>query len=151
MGMGFDFRCKKCGKRYSIFLGVGMLYPSVVSELMQEIREGKHGKKRQQLCLEHPNAMVDAENVIYICDTCGCWRELQNLTLYAPNDENYTSDDDGYLLDDFLERYHVLLEHKIRCGKCRKPMREATEEEIRHLSCPKCGTENESTGEICWD
>ena len=109
-----------------------MFYFSAVSELMQEIQEGKHGKKRQQLCLEHPDATVNATRIIYICDTCGCWRELQNLTLYVPNGE-------------------VLMEHKISCGKCRKPMREATEKEIRHLRCPKCGTENESAGEIFWD
>ena len=38
-----------------------------------------------------------------------------------------------------------------KCKKCRKRMHKATDEELQTLPCPKCGTENATSGLLMWD
>ena len=45
MGMGYSYKCKKCGHEYSVFLGVGMMYPQVYRQKLDEIAEGAYGKE----------------------------------------------------------------------------------------------------------
>ena len=38
-----------------------------------------------------------------------------------------------------------------KCKKCGKRMHKANDEEMKNLSCPKCGTENTTSGLVMWD
>lgn len=150
MGMGLEYKCRSCGKRYQIYPGMGMLYPHVYQELLLEIKDGKHGKERQRVCLETPQVAINAQNVVFLCKECGKWRAGKDLTLYAPDDLK-NQEDENHIPYDISKGYHVVLEYVKKCGKCREPMKIATDEEMQHLSCPKCGEPNEPRGYIMWD
>lgn len=43
MGIGYSYKCKKCGHKYSVFPGVGMMYPRVYRKKLDQIAEGAYG------------------------------------------------------------------------------------------------------------
>ena len=73
MGMGYSYKCKKCGHEYSVFLGVGMMYPQVYRQKLDEIAEGAYGKEWMILFHKTPYAAINAEKIIYICSSCSRW------------------------------------------------------------------------------
>ena len=52
----------------------------------QTIYKGEYGKEWQRLCREIQYAAVDAEQDLFLCESCGNWKVSVNLSLYAPND-----------------------------------------------------------------
>ena len=70
MGMGYSYICKKCGHKYSVFPGVGMMYPHVYRQKLAEIAEGAYGTERKNLVEKTSYAAIDAEEIIYICRSC---------------------------------------------------------------------------------
>ncbi len=163
MGFGYDYRCKKCGHRYSVFLGIGMLYPKVYEDTVKEIREGRYGDEWKTLFEQTPYAAINPAKVLYVC-TCGRWETGVDLTLYAPNDPDAvaekkygekTAKEWGYLpyADgwDLQEHFHVLRRWDRRCEACGGRMRRADRQEAKSLPCPKCGEPNASEDVIMWD
>ena len=164
MGQGYDYKCKKCKHEYSVYPGIGMRYPNAFRELLQKIEDGGYGEEWKQLLKDTPYAAANAERIVYICKKCGQWEIGQDITLYAPNNpktipgKQYgtkTVKDWGYVPYvmgwELKEEYHVLKRHYHKCNKCGQRMHKASEEEMQHLTCPKCGTENEVEGLIMWD
>ena len=45
MGEGKEYYCKRCNEEYSVFLGIGMMFPQVFRRIQQKVRSGKYGKK----------------------------------------------------------------------------------------------------------
>lgn len=66
MGMGYSYICKKCGHKYSVFPGVGMMYPHVYRQKLAEIAEGAYGTERKNLVEKTSYAAIDAEEIIYL-------------------------------------------------------------------------------------
>ena len=164
MGRGYGYKCKECKHRYSAFPGIGKAYPEAYRELIQKIEDGGYGEEWQRLLKDTPYVAVNAENVIYSCKECGQWEMGQDITLYAPNhpkailSKQYgikTVEEWGYVPFvmnwELREEYHVLKRHYHKCSKCGKRMHKASENEVKHLPCPKCGTENEVRDYIIWD
>lgn len=164
MGQGYRFVCKKCDCLYFASYGIGMMYPQAYRKLLEEIENGKYGKEWQQLLKDNPYAAVNAEIIVYICKECGHWETGQDITLYAPNNPDSipkkqygikTIEEWGYVpyvtASDLKEEYHVLKHYYHKCSKCGKRMHKASDDEIQHLPCPKCGTENEAEGGLLWD
>ena len=164
MGQGYGFKCKNCRHEYSIRLGIGMMYPEVCRNLLQNLEQGKYGKEWQQLSKNTPYAAVDVKSVIYICNDCSRWEMGKDITLYAPNDpaaishKQYgikTVEEWGYVPYvtgiELKRDYHILKRYYHKCGNCGKRMHKASKDEMVHLPCPKCDEINEPNSFIMWD
>jgi DNA-directed RNA polymerase subunit RPC12/RpoP len=44
MGMGYEYKCSKCGKEYYVSLGVGFLQPNICKEELKKIKNGEYGE-----------------------------------------------------------------------------------------------------------
>jgi predicted RNA-binding Zn-ribbon protein involved in translation (DUF1610 family) len=164
MGTGYIFKCKNCRKKYSVFLGIGSLFPKVYRETLKDIDEGKYGEEWQRLYRETPYAAVDAESELFICDKCGNWNVSKNLSLYAPNEpqrikeKQYGSKNEdklGYvpyvMRFDLEQEYHLLKDYAHLCSKCGTVMKRADDVPFV-LPCPKCGADNEMEPSlVMWD
>ena len=170
MGYGVGVKCKCQNKE--LMLGVGMMYPSVYKETMDDIRSGKYGVEMRDLVKSGRYITVDAERYMYHCDKCGWVEDFTALDLYEPRDVEkvkkrvanrwsagdkeinqtveelgelpyFTSDDDEYVL---------LKEYKHACPRCGNVMKRIGEEELFRKTCPTCGEKYKEGGDIImWD
>lgn len=163
MGYGYYYKCRKCRHKYEVHLGAGMMFPRVYRRLLQDIAEGKYGEEWKALVRETPYAAVDADKVVYIC-SCGYWEMGEDITLFVPNEPESipgrqfgvkTVAELGYVPyvapQELREEYHILKRYYHQCSKCGKRMRKASDGELLHLSCPVCGADNKSKGNLDWD
>ncbi len=164
MGEGHGYKCKKCHNKYSVYLGVGMNYPEVYRQKLEEIAGGAYGTERKDLIKKTKYATIDAGQVLYVCSSCGNWEVGTDVTLYAPNEPKKilkiqygekTVEELGYVPYvtnwDLQENYHVLKRYYHKCKKCGKRMHKASEQEELNLPCPKCGEPNTAQTTIMWD
>lgn len=144
--------------------GIGMMYPKVYQEAVEDIKNGKYGPEWQEIMNSEEFIAVNAEREIYICSECKRWETDLNLALYRPKDaeairtKQYgikTVEEWGYV--PYVMGYHLKTEYSLvkvyvhKCKKCGKRMHKATNEELKNLPCPKCGTENATSGMLMWD
>jgi len=165
MGSGFEFKCSKCGKEYSIHTGVGFLYLRVYEETLKDVKEGKYGEEWKTLALSEEYVAVDAEDYLYVCKKCGHWKVEPGLSLYAPKNvaelkkREYgikTVEEWGavpYVMScDFGDDYQILKRRIHKCDMCGGVMHKATESEECNLPCPYCGgAPEEDHNIILWD
>lgn len=52
---------------------------------------------------------------------------------------------------DLKEEYSLIKVYVHKCKKCGKRMHTANDEDIKNLPCPKCGTEDTTSGLLMWD
>lgn len=135
MGRGLAYKCSKCGKEYSAFIGMGYMFPTEYCEVFHDMKNGKYGPDMQE-AIEQPGVNVDAVKHLYICKKCNNWTVDYGLSLYDANKDNK-----------IIKRYV----HK--CEKCGGVMHRASSAEKNSLPCPKCGgaPENGEAKIICWD
>ncbi|MBO4531998.1 MAG: hypothetical protein J5767_15315 [Paludibacteraceae bacterium] len=151
MGIGYTYKCKRCGRKYSVTVGMPYLYPQAYRELRQQIWEYRQGLQPARAFRLMPRAAVKAERIVLYCENEGHWLAGYDCTLYLPNDAESIPKDEVPFPDDLEKDYHVAWEYKHRCGICRKYMHTATDEELQHLQCPGCKMENEAIGTFNWD
>ena len=102
--------------------------------------------------------------MVYICDGCGTWEHGTDVSLYAPNDPDSipqkqfgikTVEEWGYvpyvMCWDLEKEYHLVKRQYHCCNKCGKRMHKASSAELKTLSCPKCGSDNQAEGALKWD
>jgi len=151
MGSGHSFKCKSCGEKGEVFLGVGMLYPDYCKQAKNAAIRGEFGKKLQRAVLQYPNGLMDCDAIIYACG-CGGWKSAPRMDYFivrnCPDafdpEHNYSSAEElgGELV---YQSRHL-------CPKCRKKMQPFSGKDITSLSCPKSGGELEfMLGAIMWD
>ena len=164
MGTGYQYKCKKCGYEYGVFPGSGMGYPMVYRETIADIAGGKYGPELREAYNNTPYAAVDAGKAVFFCDGCNAWEVGIDLTLYAPNNPGKlagkrfgikTVAEWGYvpyvMPCDLEKDYHVVKPYEYPCTVCGKRMRKATEEELKNLPCPECGSANRAETALLWD
>ena len=165
MGKGYCFTCKKCGCEYQVFSGVGFLFPDFYRDEIVKIANGEFGSELEEAYEKTRWAVINADHVVYVCNSCKHWSLEIDHTLYAPNDpekiakKKYgekTVEGWGYVpyvfSSELKEDYHVIRRHYQKCEYCRRRMHKATKEETRFLPCPECGEINEEGGSaIYWD
>ncbi|MCH5193898.1 MAG: hypothetical protein J1F11_08060 [Oscillospiraceae bacterium] len=167
MGKGLSFVCKNCGHKYDIHLGSGFFFTEVYESSIKKIKAGKYGKEWKELIKSQAYIAVDAEDYLYICNSCGNWKVLQNLSLYAPKKPEeiaykkygeQTVEQLGYvpyvMRHQLKSDYQLLKSYPHNCPKCKKIMSEYSDNDLDHittLQCPKCKTENEVSGLFFWD
>ena len=154
MGVGYGFKCKKCGYYYDVHLGVGMMFPRVYDSCINDIKAGKYGKEWRKIALSQEYIAVDASKYLYICKSCNHWKVSYSLSLYKPKDidsiqnKQYTS----YVTPSMLEYEYTFIKSYIhKCDKCSKRMCRYDINSQSSLVCPKCGTDNEVSELIRWD
>ena len=152
MGKGYDFKCKKCKKEYSVFLGIGSLMPLDFDEIVSKIKNGIYGDEYKLIFNSTKYAVPDIEKELYICKSCGQWAVEENMNLYAPNHpEGVLRENTKCVMQsDLKEDYHLVKRWVHNC-KCGKRMHKASKEEMENLACPYCGTVNTVTGLVMWD
>lgn len=152
MGKGFTYTCKKCYHKYSVMLGIGMMFPTVYAEETQKISDGMYGDEWRDLYNKIPYAAIDASKTLYICDNCKRWEEGTDITLYQPKDPDADWGIVPYVMKMDLEKdYRVLKRYYHHCNICKKRMHKATSEELMDLYCPKCGEKNLAQDLLMWD
>ena len=169
MGYGITVHCKCRDK--DLMLGVGLGYPMVYAETMDDIRSGKYGEEMKGLVNSGEYIAVDAEYYMYFCEGCGAVESFQALNLYEPKDaekvgkrvtnrwsagdakNTMTVEEMGGLpyFNSNDEDYKLLKEYKHVCPECGKVMKKIDEEELAKKTCPKCGEKYEAFESILWD
>ena len=148
MGHGYNVKCKKCGFHQNIFLGVGFSAPMIGQEILEQIKQGKYGKRFMEDAAAIKNPVVWHEQELYFCEHCGNWKVDTAVNLCAPVDED--AEPDFFVSGaDIGDTYNVARSKTHRCGKCSHIMRPVTNGD--KIACPDCGEELERGGMIMWD
>lgn len=166
MGCGREYKCKECGKRYSVALGGGFSYPKVYERTINEISDGEYGPELKAVFESTPYAAINAGKVLFYCSKCKSWETGQDLSIYAPNNvEQLMAKEFGaktveewgglpYAMKHLLEEdFHLLKEDVHYCKNCGAVMDKIDDvKDFSVLPCPKCGTENEpGKALLMWD
>lgn len=134
MGTGLVYVCRHCGREFQAYLGVGMMYPQVRQQAMNDARSGELGEKAKRFFAEHPDATINAQNVIAQCEDCGNYEMVMDMTMHAAKDGQ-----------DLQEPY----DH--RCKQCGGSMHILAAETPGKLTCPDCGDDMVVKDFIMWD
>lgn len=164
MGFGYEYKCEKCGREYSVVLGGGMLYPEDYKLFTDEIRQGKYGDKLKDLFLSTKYAAVNADRFLYYCENCGHWEVKQDLTIYAPKDPEKIAKKQYGIKNveewgevpymsafDLKEDYRVLKRHYEKCSVCGNRMKKLSDCDDIVIKCPECGAPGIPVGAFLWD
>lgn len=166
MGSGFNYKCSKCGKEYSGFLGIGMLFPRDYEKTLKEAKKGKYGPEWKSLISKEDMVAIDAENRVYSCSKCNSWKVEKGLSIYRPLTEKALQDvERGYVIIGqdsglpylepvkFSDSFQLIKHYIHKCDKCGSRMHKASNKEIDNLPCPYCGGERDKTVDslIMWD
>ena len=152
MGRGFNCSCNKCGYSFSANLGVGFLYPDVVSDTKAAMIAGEYGSQGKEFFDKYPNGSVDCDAVIAKCNKCKEYIPVLRLSLYKPKDhikfdENRLWDTETYF--DFVEEYRHTCE---KCGEKLEIIEDIEDKLINgEVSCLKCGGVMSMNDIIFWD
>jgi len=156
--------CPKCGFRFTIYKGVGMMFPSVYMDTVEKAKKGELGQEIQDFFKQFPNGAINAEGATLCCNTCGNIARGKNLTMYIPK-EGYSpcrprgawsvcapQEDYFYVLKSDLDRnYTEYAKYPHKCAKCGGDMHIADDKEEDTLKCPHCKVQMEDDGLIMWD
>ena len=169
MGDGKRYKCKKCGEEYWVNLGIGMMFPHVFSETIEDIKAGKYGEEWKNLINSGEYIVPDAESYLFYCKACGTWEVTEDLSLYQPKDleaikkkefGEKTVEEWGEIpyatMADFKEEYNLVKKRVHYCPKCKEEMTRygnlyKARGILNKLPCPNCSTENKPESMILWD
>ena len=168
MGTSIPYTCGACGAVRDPFVGIGMAFPTVYRETMDEIRQGKHGEEWRSLVESGELIAVDAEDKLFVCSACGAWEAAPDLSLYEPVDvEKLLTKQYGIKTVaewgevpfvtswELEEDFKLLRRREHRCPDCGGEMQPFVGEieDAPKVKCPKCGGEM-TAGDgpmILWD
>ena len=151
MGWGEDFRCKKCGRIQTVFLGYGCRYPEMYQIADSMIRTGKCGKEWKELYESIPGAATNAAKPLHVCTNpdCRAFHTKLDLSIYRPIDPNTSkihkepyspecpATDVEYVAPYELKKAYVLVKtYSHKCPDCGSPMRHYKEGD--KLKCTGC-------------
>ena len=181
MGTGKIFICDKCGHEVHASWGAGFLFPQVYIDTIRQIKEGKHGPLIKSFIEEHPDGAVNAETTLARCDECGHYENVQDLTMYIPQNgykrvvdpERIWSTSAYFKGADYIARYELedhYIEYKKyphKCKCCNGNMSiipltsysadstgrdvDEIDSEIKEIECPVCGEKMIVMSFINWD
>ena len=151
MGSGKVFKCNACGEGFNAMTGIGMLFPTIYKETVQEIRSGKYGEDWKQFFEEHPDGVVNCENELLICEECGVPKCDMNLSLYLP--KKGAKDLPEHPFGDDFKKFTLSEKYEHKCDKCGGVCNVVNSSRIKRVTCPECGgvMEEDKGGFILWD
>jgi hypothetical protein len=154
MGNGYVINCQKCNYKFEAMLGVGMLFPVVYKETVNDISIGIYGDDYKMIFEEHKNAAVNCEDEVAICNKCGKLQTIRNMSLYLPKDDGIEPAD--YIMpEDLKSDYNKVrdFEHNCSCGGALRIIKFPDELFDGKINCPECGAklEFDPLNMIFWD
>ena len=162
MGDGYMYHCEKCGKSYSVFPGMGMLYPQVCEDVLSAVRAGEYGQKLKEAAESERYVGVAAENKVYRCECCGNWEVLPDASVFglADKEKGQKIRFGGKTIAEWGEipyvdgkkDYRLIEEYVPTCEKCGGDMHAKKLTKRLRLACHDCGTPlTQDPDAICWD
>ena len=177
MGSGFTLKCRKCGYEVSGNLGVGFLFPKVHLETMEAARAGEYGETIRQFLEDHPDGVLNTENVFLQCTGCGELAFGQDLSMYVRNKDVKRKEHGRWSVaipfegSDYVSPMELDRENTYEfvawgnvCAKCGKPMKPISEDNLlckknsygeigeqTVLDCPKCREPLFIAERLMWD
>ena len=166
MGQGISLLCA-CGKKENITLGIGMMYPEICEETVDDIVNGVYGNEWKTLYESKKYIVIDGEKYLFYCEKCGCWEVSLGLDLYEPNNIEEVRkiyygkkmvEESRYVL--YMgewkreQYYHLLKEYSHLCPKCKNIMIKTNDFEksiFDNLVCTHCGKTMQRHGILMWD
>ena len=151
MGSGKVFKCNACGEEFSAKTGIGMLFPSIYEETVQDIRSGEYGEDWKKFFEEHPDGVVNCERELLICEECGVPKCEKNLSLYLP--KKGAKDLPKHPFGDDFKKFNLYSKYQHKCNKCGGACNVVKSTKIKRVTCPECGgvMEEDLGGAILWD
>ena len=129
MGQGFSYKCDKCDYTLKFKQGIGYLYPIEADKRLNEIQEGKFGKRLMDAANKATSPSVEFSYELYRCGKCGELRPNFKIAL--------------------LDSEKVIMSKRQVCDKCHRQM--SMLKNYRDLKCPKCKSELVIGNMIMWD
>lgn len=167
MGQGYKMVCPKCGYEFNASFGVGMMFPAVYDETIQEGKRGELGEELQKFLLEHPDGAINASYVVSMCKKCGWLENIMDLSMYLPKNGfkpnkakvrwsvAYPGTGIEYVAPWDLsnkEHYELFAKYPHKCKRCGGDVEIFKEKERNYFRCPHCKIRLQDTGAIlCWD
>ena len=174
--MGCGGRIIRCGcQKEEVLDGVGMAFPMVYKETVDDIKAGKYGDEMKYIMKNMNLVTVDATSKIYHCKKCGHLETMKVLNLYIPKDiekakkksigrwtaaepnRNTTVGELGefpYWIPngDDSKDFIMFYKYKHDCPICGTKMSSVKIRKISGEKCPKCGKNYEVQElNILWD
>ena len=157
MGIGYMYRCNDCGRDIEVNLGVGFLYPRVCEETLAAVRAGEYGEKLKAAAESEKHTGCAPETKIYVCEDCGCWDVLDDVSVYGWADKD-RDEEISYiaLWTEDARSYRLIEEFVPTCGKCGGKMHAIDVDEdsdvIPQLNCNECGAPLVAQSDVMmWD
>ncbi|MBQ9315619.1 MAG: hypothetical protein IJ203_02220 [Atopobiaceae bacterium] len=153
MGHMYVYRCMNCGDERYLMSGIGMTFPSLCQEVMEDIASGAYGPRLKKAYKTCSLPAVCAEEKLYVCKGCGRWKLTPDATLYEPLDVDSVLDERfgdktvrelghvPYLMPNQLKSCRVVSAYEPAC-KCGSMMSEIKLRKGLALACPTCGVPN---------
>lgn len=148
MGQGFGVKCKKCGYGFDACLGFGMLFPDVYQENVKKMKSGELGEEAKKFFDEHPNGVINSEQVVAKCRNCGNYDVVDDLTMYVPKagvmplTEEQIKDIGYFVESDIKKSYVKFMDYPHKCSQCggkSKVYKSFIKKAMKaELKCPKC-------------
>ena len=156
MGNGYLIRCVNCNYEYRALLGYGMLFPTVYQETVEGIKEGKFGEEYQKFFEEHPDAAVNCEAYMAICQDCGAFDTVKSMSLFLPKKSDGKTLNVGCLtFQDIKADYKIAKKYPHKCSSCGgnlKPIDLIDKLSQKAVRCPVCKGEMQLTPDLLlWD
>lgn len=153
MGMGYTFRCSKCGYKLEAYMGIGFAFPDETEETIRNMKSGKFGETAKKFFEENPDGTVDCSNELFLCKKCGSLKVNPVLDLYkrkeGVSEPKYPFPDDDY--------FYKVMEVDHICDRCGNKMEKQDEDRFLkkafkgEISCPDCDGHLVVGGFFNWD
>lgn len=132
MGDIYEVHCPDCGYEDLFTLGYGASYYEEAQKLLQEVKDGKHGRLAQNLARQATTAFVDPSLILVKCLKCHRLEQVTDMTLTIPYPDK----------SDMYQTVQLFYEHKSSCCHARTCDRNHYnyDEYIHRISCPQCGS-----------
>ncbi len=149
MGQGYEYKCPDCGYEFRAMLGIGMGYPSVYMETMEEALKGELGTQAKDFIRKYPTGAIDPANVIVRCEECGKLETVRALDMYVPKEGCEATEDGEYIVD--FSDYDLIQRYDHRCSACNGTMKRVSVKEMNNVACPVCSSKLVRGLAIMWD
>lgn len=166
MGHGMILKCD-CQEHF-INLGIGMAYPRVFKEDLEDARSGRLGEDIQKATQGKQYLAIDAENCFYYCSQCGYWEVTGSHDLYEPKNLELmklrqfgikTVEEWGeipYARGSDFEEYNLIFKYPHICPKCNIEMvnpKTIGKRVLSKIRCQECGSLLREDNErfVLWD
>ena len=149
MGVILDYHCETCLYGFGAYMGIGMGYPLMYAEAVEDGKAGKLGKVMKDFFEKYPNGAINPKYVLAQCEDCGNHVCVNDYTMYISKPDHVAAENKGrwsvelpfedidYVSD--FENYNVYKKYPHKCKKCGGNMRILTWKEIESgLYCPHC-------------